>query len=284
MAGGGVLMVDILIIRNKCDTATEYTYKLGDGLKSYLESKGHTVTDLKDAQASPENVHYWLNYGSKRTLKVVIGFDHGSCSAFYGEKNNKTAAVITKTNAEELTKELHVYTLACLANGNNCVGQTAVEKGCYSWLGYTEVVYVMDFQPFRDCIRSYIEAMAEGKTMEQCEAALRKAYKDRQDLSWVFKYNLDRLLLRKRQNNMTINSHKRVTWQYNKKIDGLYVYGPEVNRSAWVHVQGMGWRKLWDSHDSQFEIMMIMATHAKAKNRNVHFYEEDGKIKQMYVW
>ena len=276
-------MTDILIIRNNCDVATTYTSWVGEGLKGYLESKGHSVTDLKDAQASPENVHHWLNYGSKRTKKAVVVLDHGSCSACYGEKNNQTAAVITKTNAEELTKKLHVYTLACSTNGNNCVGQTAIEKGCYSWLGYTVPVYAMKYQPFKECIWSYMEAMAEGKTMEQCEAALRKAYQDRKHLSFVFGYNLDRLLLRKSQSNMTINSHHRVAWQNNKKIVGLWAHGAQ-NRNAWVLVQGLGWRKLWPSHDSQIAAMMTMAAHAKAENRNVNFYDVGDKIKEMYVW
>ena len=74
-----------------------------------------------------------------------------------------------------------------------------------------------------------------------------------------------------------------MAWQYNKKIVGLWAYGPQ-NRNAWVYVQGLKWRKLWPSHDSQVAAMMTMAAHAKAKNRNVNFYEEGGKIKEMYVW
>ncbi|MCK4816451.1 hypothetical protein KA005_11845 [bacterium] len=277
-------MSDFLIIRNKCDAATEYTNWIGDGLKAYLEGKGHTVTDLSDAQASPANVQQWLNYAGMKTKKAVIALDHGSCSAFYGEENNNATPVITKTNVDDLTKDLHVYTLACSTMGNNCVGPTAVEKGCYSWLGYTEPVYAMKYQPFKECIWTYIEAMAEGKTIEECEAALRKAYQDRKSLHMVFGYNLDRLLLRKKQSGMTINSHNRVSgWQYNKKIDALYAHGPR-NRFAYVRIQGMGWKRLWADHDSQVEMMMIMAAHAKDQNEYVTFYEQDSKIKRMYVW
>jgi hypothetical protein len=261
-----------------------YTNWVGDGLKTYLEGKGHTVTDLSDTQANPANVEHWLKYSDMRTTKAVIALDHGSNSAFYGEESNQPVPVITKANAEQLTKGLHVYTLACSTNGNNSVGQTAVDKGCYSWLGYTEPVYAMKYQPYKECIWSYIEAMAEGKTMEQCEAALKKAYEDRKHLSFVFGYNLARLLLRKRHANMTINSHNRTSgWRNNRRIDGLWAHGPS-NRNAWVHVQGLGWKKLWPSHDSQVAAMMTMAAHAKADGRNVNLYEESGKIKEMYVW
>ncbi|AFL75563.1 hypothetical protein [Thiocystis violascens] len=130
------MAVDILIIRNKADAATIGTHAIGDGLKSHLESKGFSVTDLSDEQASPENVNLWLSSNPIQTKKLVVALDHGSCTAFYGEKNGEVTAVITQSNCEDLTKQLHVYTFACLTNGDNCVGQTAISKGCYSWLGY----------------------------------------------------------------------------------------------------------------------------------------------------
>ena len=67
----------------------------------------------------------------------------------------------------------------------------------------------MQSQSFKDCIWSYVEAMADGKTIEECEQALRQAYQDRNSESFVYGYNLQRLLLRKKHDNMTINSHNR---------------------------------------------------------------------------
>jgi hypothetical protein len=281
------MAVDILIIRNNCDTATKWTNWIGDGLKAYLEGKGYSVVDLSDAQASPGNVNYWLRYSSTNTKKLVIAFDHGSCSAFYGELNNKPKPVITQSNAEDLTKELHVYTFACSTNGDGCVGQTAVTKGCYSWLGYIVPVYVTTspYQPLKDCIWSYIDALADGKTIEQAEAILRKAYKDRFNNLWIFKYNHDRLLLRKQNiNNMTIKTYNRTSkWQYNKTITGLYAHGAG-NKVAYVYVQNEGWKRLWPDYEAQVGVMMTMAAHAKSDARPVTFYEQDNKIKIMYVW
>ena len=62
-------MADLLIIRNKCDIATEYTNWIGEGMKTYLEEKGHSVTDLSDAEASPEKVDEWLKYYFNTSLK-----------------------------------------------------------------------------------------------------------------------------------------------------------------------------------------------------------------------
>jgi hypothetical protein len=220
-------MVDFLIVRNKCnkddgtqDPATLYTHWLGEGpfdykgvsytnLKDFLEKKGHTVKDLSDADASPENVEKWLDHCNMNTIRAAILFDHGSSSAFFGEKNNLAEEVINKNNAKKLTEKLHVYTFACLTNADNGLGQTAVQNGCYSWLGYKQIAYVMFYEPFKECIWSYIEAMADGKTMEECEQVLRDRYLAHKDESWVFEYNLDILLLRKKQNNMTISTHYR---------------------------------------------------------------------------
>jgi len=282
-------MVDILIIRNKLDVppdngATVITNWVGDGLKAFLEGKGYSVTDLSDIQATPANVQNWLNYSDMRTKKLVIGLDHGSCDAFYGENDSKTIMpVIAKANCAALVKDLHVYLLACSTNGDGCVGPTAVQNGCLSWCAYTEPVYAMKSQEFKDCIWSYIVALADGKTLEEALEVLKKAYQDRDSLSFVFGYNLARLKLIKVQSGMTINNRNRGTiYQTNKKIDMLYVYGPQ-NRNVWVHVKDIGWKLLWNDFDCQVESMLTIATHAKADDRFVSFWEQDNKIMYMYV-
>lgn len=283
------MAVDILIIRNKCDAATEATYAIGDGLKAHLESKGHSVTDLPDAQASPENVTKWLNSKDNMTKKLICGLDHGSCSAFYGEKNNVTAAVITKANCQNLTERLHMYTFACSTNGDGCVGPTAIDKGCYSWLGYIVPVYVFTdpnsdlFKKLKVVIWSYVTALAEGKTLEQAEAILRQAYAANKNAHSVFAFNLSKLLLRKKATGMTINSHNRVVmWHNNVKVGGLYAYGPQ-NRNAYVYFNGVGWKRMWPANDAQVVNMMSELAAAKAKNCPVTFQEDDGRVKVLYV-
>jgi hypothetical protein len=279
-------MVDILIIRNNCDEVSKYTNWFGKGLKEYLESKGFSVVDLSDADASPENVSYWLDNVSKRVTKAVIAFDHGSNDAFWGEKNNQLAAVIDTNNVANLASGIHVYTFACSTNANDGVGQKAVESGCYSWLGYIEPAWILlsEYQPLKDCVWSYIVAMVEGKTMEECEATLVQAYKDRESLHWIFKTNRELLLLRKSQEGMKINTHNRITgWRYNQKIIGQWAYGPAA-RWSWVYVKDLGWKLLWNTYDPQVEVLTMMASHARVDDRFVSFYEENGVIKEMYVW
>ena len=45
-----------------------------------------------------------------------------------------------------------------------------------------------------------------------------------------------------------------------------------------------GWKGLWSDHDCQSEAMTVMASYACSDNRLVNLYEENGKIKTMYVW
>ena len=283
------MAVDILIIRNKADAATIATHAIGDGLKGHLQSKGYSVTDLSDVQASPENVTHWLNSTNNNTKKLIIAFDHGSCSAFYGEKDGAVTAVVTQSNCEDLTKNLHMYTFACSTNGDSCVGPTAISKGCYSWLGYIVPVYVFTdpnstlFKILKGVIWSYVTALADGKTLEQAEATLRAAYQANISKHSLFNFNLSKLLLRKSAANMKINSHNRVViWRNNVKVDGLYAYGPQ-NRNVFAHFAGLGWKRLWPSYDAQVVSMLSQLSSAKAKGQAVTFLEDDGRVKILYA-
>lgn len=73
-----------------------------------------------------------------------------------------------------------------------------------------------------------------------------------------------------------------MAWQNGKKFGGLWA--TNENRNTWVHVSGLGWRKLSNKSDSVTITMAIMAAHAKAKGSNVNFFEDGNKITQMYVW
>jgi hypothetical protein len=83
---------------------------------------------------------------------------------------------------------------------------------------------------------------------------------------------------------MRINTHNRITgWRYNRKIDCLWSYGPAA-RWTWIHVKNYFWRRLWNAFDSQVEVMAMMSAHAKNEDKYVSFYEENGVIKEMYVF
>lgn len=209
-------MADILIIRSNCDAATYGTYWIGDGLVAHLQAKGHTVKELPDAAATPGNVQHWLTSTANRTTKLVIAFDHGSQTAFYGELNNQVTPVITMADVKDLTQELHVYTFACSTCANGGLGEKAINEGTLSWLGYIVPVYVFTnpnsalFKSLKEVIWSAITKLAEGFTLETAEKALRDAYAAHKNEHFVFVHNLSKLLLRKKATGMTIHSHNRL--------------------------------------------------------------------------
>jgi hypothetical protein len=209
-------MADILIIRSNCDPATSGTYNIGEGLMAHLQARGHTVTDLADVDATPGNVQYWLTSTANRTTKLVIAFDHGSETAFYGEVNNAVTPVITMANVKDLAQGLHVYTFACSTCANGGVGEKAINEGTLSWLGYIVPVYVFTdpnsalFKSLKEVIWSFITKLADGFTLETAEKALRDAYAAHNSDHYVFGFNLSKLLLRKKATGMTIHSHNRL--------------------------------------------------------------------------
>ncbi|NIN69810.1 MAG: hypothetical protein GTO63_35040 [Anaerolineae bacterium] len=86
--------------------------------------------------------------------------------------------------------------------------------------------------------------MAQGKTMEDCEQALRQAYAVRTGQSFIYQYNLDRLLLRRSADGMTIHSHNRATERVAQyKIDRyavrLWSSRPTTERSPSTGVGGI---------------------------------------------
>jgi hypothetical protein len=256
-------MVDFLIIRNNCDSATQITNWVGDGMKTYLEGKGFKVTDLSGDDANPDKVEKWLDIClGLNTVKAAICLDHGSEDAFWGQENGKLTKVLDKGNVQRRTTLLHVYTLACLTNADGGVGQKAVDGKCFSWLGYTDVAYVTQTQSFKDCIWSYMEYMADGKTMEECYQALEDAYKARTSESWIYQYNLDLLKLRKSGSNLTINNANRQTHTgagYAARLDIEYFFEGSQH-CIWAVVEGKSYYR-W-ANDREVEDILHLTSEA----------------------
>ncbi|MBD2665314.1 secreted metalloprotease [Richelia sinica FACHB-800] len=73
-------------------------------------------------------------------------------------------------------------------------------------------------------------------------------------------------------------------WQKDKKVLGLWSVCSN-QRTGYMYVDGMGWRKFADNSDSAIIAFNIIASHAKVTGKSANFYEsEDGKINTLYVW
>jgi hypothetical protein len=72
-------------------------------------------------------------------------------------------------------------------------------------------------------------------------------------------------------------------WQNNKRVTGLWSINQDKN--AWVHVDGIGWKKLANNSASAIIALTLLGTHAREKAAVVNYREEsDGLIHEIYVW
>lgn len=70
-------------------------------------------------------------------------------------------------------------------------------------------------------------------------------------------------------------------WNNNVKINGLW--GNSAEKSAWVHVAGVGWRKLANDTAPMQHAMLAQLVAAKSGNRPVKLLEDKKIIREVYV-
>lgn len=72
------------------------------------------------------------------------------------------------------------------------------------------------------------------------------------------------------------------TWHNNKKVTGLWTINQ--NRNSWVHIHGVGWKKLATNSDSVTIALTILGAHAKQTDRPANLREDGGRINEIYAW
>ena len=71
-------------------------------------------------------------------------------------------------------------------------------------------------------------------------------------------------------------------WHGDKNITGLWSINQ--NRNVWVAIADIGWKKLADNSDSAIMAMTTILSHAFQTNRKASLREEEGQIRELYVW
>ena len=72
------------------------------------------------------------------------------------------------------------------------------------------------------------------------------------------------------------------TWNNNKKVTALWSINQ--NRNSWAGIGGVGWRKLSNMSDTAVVALTMLCSHAREKNSVVNYREENGMIREIYVW
>jgi hypothetical protein len=73
------------------------------------------------------------------------------------------------------------------------------------------------------------------------------------------------------------------TWQISKQVTAMWSIN-EV-RNAWMNVQGVGWRKIYNGRDGAFTALVALASQARQTGSPISFREEaDGMVYEIYLW
>jgi hypothetical protein len=73
------------------------------------------------------------------------------------------------------------------------------------------------------------------------------------------------------------------TWRTNVTIDALW--SVDETRNAFMHVVGLGWRKVYNGRDGAFQALVLLASQARQTGRPCNLREEaDGMIYEIYLW
>jgi hypothetical protein len=73
------------------------------------------------------------------------------------------------------------------------------------------------------------------------------------------------------------------SWHSSVQIDALWSI--DQTRNAFVHIVGVGWRKIFNGRDGAFQALVTLASQARQTNRPVNLREEaDGMIYEIYLW
>ena len=73
------------------------------------------------------------------------------------------------------------------------------------------------------------------------------------------------------------------TWRSGVTVTALWSINEP--RNAWMHVAGIGWRKLFNGRDGAFTALVALAGQARQTGRQIAFREEtDGMVYEIYLW
>lgn len=73
------------------------------------------------------------------------------------------------------------------------------------------------------------------------------------------------------------------TWRGGQYVTALWSI--DEIRNAWINVQGLGWRRLFNGRDGAFNALVTLAAQARQTGRPIAFREEaDGMVYEIYLW
>lgn len=73
------------------------------------------------------------------------------------------------------------------------------------------------------------------------------------------------------------------TWRSGGLVTGMWSINE--TRNAWILIDGLGWRKIYNGRDGAFMALASLAAQARQTGRTINYREEaDGMIYEIYLW
>jgi C1A family cysteine protease len=82
--------------------------------------------------------------------------------------------------------------------------------------------------------------------------------------------------------NHGVTGVEETGWLNNRRVIGLWTINQD--RNAWAYIDAVGWRRVAFDNDNVFHDMLAQLIAAKGAARPVNLYQEQGVIKQLYVF
>ena len=71
-------------------------------------------------------------------------------------------------------------------------------------------------------------------------------------------------------------------WTYDKAVSATWCVNE--TRNAWMLVDGVGWKKLFNGTDGAFTALVTLAAQARQTGHHISFREDGGLVREIYLW
>ena len=71
-------------------------------------------------------------------------------------------------------------------------------------------------------------------------------------------------------------------WTYDKTVSATWCVNE--TRNAWMLVDGVGWKKIFNGTDGAFTALVTLAAQARQTGHRISFREDGGLVREIYLW
>lgn len=161
----------MIVIRANHDISTSYLFTFSEELIREAEMKGFKVAKIEDDEISEAILRSRIK---NQKPKFIFFSGHGNDTSLFDNQKKE----FLNTHSADVFKETVTYAIAC-----SCLvrlGQSAIDKGCYAFIGYKKPFWIArdhkyESTPLKDrvakpiieCSNVIVNSLIKGNTVEE---------------------------------------------------------------------------------------------------------------------